>query len=546
VNIKQHLTIEHLFDLAIQLELWPDDPEMHPDGQNLMALRFYATDGSFNVTPESVRDILTSEPRLRSRGKGAGGIVFMPCYRGSPIHGVRITSDQPEPGMNAFTWELVSQLIALHMVQYQPPCVTGFTDCTSAMARTKVALRSHNDRLAHTAGGLWASGVHMFADQHNPRQFKHIKAHPENYPERAKNPTEQDKAIFMADALAGNTFKKLGGKVMPMTRHHLKLEHLLNEIIPLRQWHFRTATLHATPVLNNIIEYQHQAQLDLMMATRDRSNDEDRWASTSLAFANEVHPPSNTSFWAAGRRSLIILDWLGHGRNRAKMKPQNTPEWIEAGRCVHCRLPDSQEHCMLQCNHAAFTPIRRTARVEQSQIAAELIRDSRDEQLTHFIQMLFHASWLDTPQTKRLWLGTWQLHTLQSLIGQALDDPLTLKQRYNYIGAAKKLAAPLLKAYHLMIDINIKTPTTPLLAALPLHDHVIHDINTLPLHHAATHLPNAPCLPLQRQRELENTFIQDHNPQAGPGTHNAQALNNLPYTLSDSAFSEQEAADRMF
>ena len=119
-------------------------------------------------------------------------------------------------------------------------------------------------------------------------------------------------------------------------------------------------------------------------------------------------------------------------------------------------------------------------------------------QVIFFTSSIFHASvrsvatmprWLDTLHFKpsdSLRLGTWQLHTTPQSrliqVAQALHDLLTLKQRYIYIRAAKKLAEPLLKDYHrLIININIKTPTTPL----------IRPLRTIP---PAAHLPNAPCM----------------------------------------------------
>ena len=53
-------------------------------------------------------------------------------------------------------------------------------------------------------------------------------------------------------------------------RHELKLENIPNEIIPLNQWHFRTNDLHQTPILNDIIDYQHKVTLQEVITNRDR------------------------------------------------------------------------------------------------------------------------------------------------------------------------------------------------------------------------------------------------------------------------------------
>ena len=217
---RMHDSIE---ELAKQLCLWPD-PEMYGEEQELLNVRLFATDGSFSAEPASMHDILTPESDLRDRGKGSGGIVFIPVDKSVEPLGVHINSDNPEPGMNAFTWELVTQLVALHMVKHLPPTVSGYSDCTSAIARTTVATRTTYDTLAHTSAGLWASGIHQFASR-TPREFIHVKAHPERDPKRSANPTLLDMAIFMADAVAASprsnlrTDKKLGKLSLPVNKY---------------------------------------------------------------------------------------------------------------------------------------------------------------------------------------------------------------------------------------------------------------------------------------------------------------------------------------
>ena len=136
-----------------------------------------------------------------------------------------------------------------------------------------MALRSFVNPLAHTRGGLWASAAHVYADCEQPWRFHHVKAHPERDPDRKANPTAKDKAIYMADAVAGYSLAahgplrndilpaKLGKHQLPVTMHSIKLENVINEVIPLHQWHFRTSTEHKTPVLNDLIDYQHCACL---------------------------------------------------------------------------------------------------------------------------------------------------------------------------------------------------------------------------------------------------------------------------------------------
>jgi hypothetical protein len=103
-----------------------------------------------------------------------------------------------------------------------------------------------------------------------------------------------------------------------MHRYTLKLNDLLHEIIPVGQWHLRTAGTMAFSVMGDILPYQHRAQRKLMTEKRDKHHDHDYWSSTSLAFAHQVHPLQNRSYWAAARTTLVAFDWVKHGRNHAK------------------------------------------------------------------------------------------------------------------------------------------------------------------------------------------------------------------------------------
>jgi hypothetical protein len=94
--------------------------------------------------------------------------------------------------------------------------------------------------------------AHVFSNPFFPRTCHHIKADPENISKRTANPTIQDKAIFMADAvMAGESKARLGRIDLPKIKHHIKLQNIISESIHLEQWHFRTADdEHQTPVLD--------------------------------------------------------------------------------------------------------------------------------------------------------------------------------------------------------------------------------------------------------------------------------------------------------
>ena len=110
-------------DFAEHNRLWPSDWYGEEDNENLPPVHLIATDGSFTITPESTADILKSEHDLRCTGKGAAGIVLIPPnyqeLTSPPPLGIQIISKEGEPGMNAFTWELTAQVVALHLSKHQ-------------------------------------------------------------------------------------------------------------------------------------------------------------------------------------------------------------------------------------------------------------------------------------------------------------------------------------------------------------------------------------------------------------------------------------------
>jgi hypothetical protein len=125
-----------IVNLAEDLRLYPSDIYSKEENKNLPPMQLMATDGSYIVTPRDCSDILTSESNIRDTGNGAGRIVSPGFNRDSPPpNGIRITCDRPKAGMNAFTWEHVTQLIGLHFSKLiHSPLVVIF-NCTDAIAR---------------------------------------------------------------------------------------------------------------------------------------------------------------------------------------------------------------------------------------------------------------------------------------------------------------------------------------------------------------------------------------------------------------------------
>jgi hypothetical protein len=527
-------------------ELWPD--EIFGDDQTLRDIKFFATDGAYKVSTTGARDIITSTDVLRNNGAGSGALICVPQRNGDPVLGFRVTSSAPEQGLNAYVWELVMQVIGLHFMKHMPTEVKGTTDCTSAMERVNQSLCSYQDKLSHTTAGILSLAAFQFAESCDPRVYSWTKHHPEDDANRRANPSEFDKAIFMADAVAGNSPKTLGSLHLPVQQEDLDLRNILNEIIPMFKWHFRSAADPNAIIWDDPEMHQHHAQLKKMTASRDRFNNVQRWTKTALEFTASIHKPKNQSYWAAARRALIVFDWMGHGRNRAKLESHSPNQQAHEAKCRQCRLMDSQEHLMLECTHGPLNAIRCAARTKQSSLAAKLLKEhEKSPNLKHFIKSLTSKCWnKTTPDLSRYWLGTWSQDTLESLLLQSQNAPLAMTTRDKYIEIATTLTKPLIDAYYLMLTATIKakpgrsTEEDP----LPLLDHFPTDTHsnggTL---HSSHPLILSMALPSVLRLEIEAMHIQkDHDPNSGPSLNCSDSLFPFTdFTLSDAALLRESA-----
>jgi hypothetical protein len=86
----------------------------------------------------------------------------------------------------------------------------------------------------------------------------------------------------------------------------------MNEIIPINEWHFRSAADLNLPIRDDPADYQDRVQLRKMTAKRDKSNNVQIWSTTALEFTATVHKPKDKSYRAAARRALLVFDWTGH------------------------------------------------------------------------------------------------------------------------------------------------------------------------------------------------------------------------------------------
>lgn len=461
-------TLDENFSDNRRLDTMAEDLRLHPcslysdeDNQNLPRKLLTCTDGSFDVRPRGYYDIITAESELNCIGLGSGGMVFLPHGYDESHHtpdAVRIHSPTPLPGMNAFAWELVTQTAALHFIQHMPSYHVLTSDCKSAMARTNRSLATTNDQLANERGGIFATGAHQFSSPLYPRQFIHTKHHPERFEERRNNPTLRDKAICIADAVAENSAAKLGERKFPTRRHSLLLTDILPELIPSEHWHLRI-TKDDFPVIGDVLQYPHQVQLDDYTRNRDDGTGEHKWGSTAYSFANTLHPAPSRSYWKAARRTMTAFDWIGHGRNRAKLTPNpHTRHSIPDSQCRLCGALDSQQHCMLECTHPQMTPLREAAHQAQRAVILDQLGSCPPPEFKYFAQQFLHGSWSPSPNTSRIWLGMWNQDTLKQLIQPNLSSPLTKQVRRAYIKLAAKLTRPLTTAYNAMLAVIMKSP----------------------------------------------------------------------------------------
>ena len=447
--------------LAKRLELHPDR-EIWAPSQTLLSVKAFFTDGSFFPRPPTIRDILTSERALRDGGIGTAGIVFdpAPVPHQLPTEAVlvRVTSPRPEPGMGSYGWELLAQLVALHLAKYLPPSVPGYSDCQGALSRTTMALRSRHDRLATTRAGIFSTAMHQLSNVERSRPFRWIRGHPETDPARRDLVDPLDRGIFMADSVAEGDTTGLRKRGLPHRIHTLNLHNIMNEIIPLHAWHIRDATDSATPVLADLMYSRHHTVQRDYLARRDSGRDVPYWTDTALHLTHKLHPPAGTSTWALARRAMEVFDWQSHGRNQAKIGASTEHPAVPHG-CIHCRLPDSQTHCMLECTHPPFLHIRAAARLAQANLAGDILSDTHCRPLSRlFAEQFCTASWqIDQPHLDRIWLGRWTTTTLWELFHMAPDAPISPSLRHCLIKIATQLTAPLLDAYRQMVTLTVTT-----------------------------------------------------------------------------------------
>jgi hypothetical protein len=132
-----------LDDTAKQLEL-ASDSEMFGENQELFqALKFYTTDGSHKIFP-TYADILASHQDLADRRNKVGWhCIHVKNVQSIKRHSVRVIPGKFTSGITAYTWELLMQLIELHLTRHCNPSLTSY----SAIAHINTSISSHNNKI---------------------------------------------------------------------------------------------------------------------------------------------------------------------------------------------------------------------------------------------------------------------------------------------------------------------------------------------------------------------------------------------------------------
>jgi hypothetical protein len=196
------------------------------------------------------------------------------------------------------------------------------------------------------------------------------------------------------NAYSWQNVKTLGSTRLPTVQvETLELKNIMNEIIPMLQWHFCSAADLNLPIVDNPADYQHRIQLRKMTATRDKSNGVQRWSTTALEFTASVHKPKDKSYLAAAKQAFILFDWMGHGRNRAKLASHSQLQQAHEAKCRQCNIIDSQQQPILQCKHAPLIAIRANARTKQRDIARNFLKNhAKSPNLQYFIKQFIDRS----------------------------------------------------------------------------------------------------------------------------------------------------------
>jgi hypothetical protein len=163
------------------------------------------------------------------------------------------------------------------------------------------------------------------------------------------------------------------------------------------------------------------------------------WVSDStMEHAAEVYEMTKASAAVAGTKSRIIFNKGYHGGNRAKDDKLTAEERMKVEACLLCGRPDSQDHWLHHCPHAAMAKVRDEIIFSLNR----LITEYRDINPLHRqIGYAFKHVLQTTDQPSRIWTANWSREQIKSL-GDNFNQDLLQGLRVRDL---KKILLPLEK-----------------------------------------------------------------------------------------------------
>jgi hypothetical protein len=134
-----------------------------------------ATDDLNCTKTTRAKDIMISEQTLRDAGVDAKIIVLISRNPTDQVLGIHIQSDKPQQGMNAYTRELLTAVLRLHLVKFKPSSVKGRTDRMVAIVHLNDAMLAFQDTQQSVTAGVLISGGYEFRLAEEDIRYKTMK-----------------------------------------------------------------------------------------------------------------------------------------------------------------------------------------------------------------------------------------------------------------------------------------------------------------------------------------------------------------------------------
>jgi hypothetical protein len=118
--------------------------------------------GSFTKKTTGAKYIITSKQTLWDTNEGVRGIELMLHNPTDEVLGLHIKSNKPQPGMNAYTWVILTAVVGLLLLKFMPSVVKGHSDCMSAIIYLDNTMLAFQDTQLNVAAGVLISGGYQF------------------------------------------------------------------------------------------------------------------------------------------------------------------------------------------------------------------------------------------------------------------------------------------------------------------------------------------------------------------------------------------------